>query len=145
MLMPPLQSGIGLEQALAVKASFFGAHLYFVALVGVDPKPLCSHPVEQPEVDRLGQLSIVLADLIPTSKPLGGKGVEIPAFGKSREHLLIAGDLGRDPQLYLRVVSDDEDAALGRTDVASKGTTSGDVLQVGVVAGHPSCGCPQLA
>jgi len=54
--------------------------------------------------------------------------VEIPAFGVGGDHLLIAGDLGGDPKLYLRIVCGDEDAAYRWADVASKGTTPGDIL-----------------
>ena len=141
-VVPPLEPGVGLEEALAIECGLFQAHLYSVASQGVRPKPFRSHPVEQPEVNCLCQLTIVCTDFFTPGETLGGEHMEVATFGVGGDHLRIAGDLGRDPKLYLRVVRDDEDAAFGRTDVASKGTASGDVLQVRVVAGHPPGGCP---
>jgi hypothetical protein len=58
--VPPLQPGIGSEEAPAVEGGFSQAHLYAVAFQGVGLKPFCSYSTEQPEVDRLSQLTIVL-------------------------------------------------------------------------------------
>jgi hypothetical protein len=86
-----------LEEALAVEGSFLQAHLYSVASQGVRAKPFSSHPVEQAEVERLGQLAIVLVLVLTTGKALGRERVEIAAFGVGTEHLTVARDLGSEP------------------------------------------------
>jgi hypothetical protein len=63
----------------------------------VRPKPFSSHPVEQPEVNRLGQLAVVLANIFPTGKASGRKSVEVAAFGVGGEPLPITRDLGSLP------------------------------------------------
>src|SRR5829696_369140 len=53
-LMPSPQTGVGFEEAPAVAGGFCQAHLHSVAPQSVGLETLRSHPVEQPEVDRLG-------------------------------------------------------------------------------------------
>jgi hypothetical protein len=60
---------------------------------------LCSHPVKEVEVDRLGRLAAILSNLFSVGKASGRERVEVAAFGVGREHLLIAGDLGRDSKI----------------------------------------------
>src|SRR5918995_2104526 len=51
VIVPVLESGVGIEETSAVDGGLLQVHMHSVALEGVRPKPLCSHPVEQPEVD----------------------------------------------------------------------------------------------
>ena len=115
------------------------AQRHAVVVLGVRPQPLGTHPVEQPEVQRLGELAVVLGRLT-TQDRAGRLRMQILAGAKRLLHRRIARDLGGDAQLDLRVVGFDEDASRGGANAAPIGGVPRDVLQIRRAAAHATAG-----
>ena len=89
-------------------------------LLAADPgargQPEVAHPVGEPEVDHLGHRALVLGDLrrILLEHRRGRLAMDVRLALERRLEVLVARDVGDDPQLDLGVVRGDQHGPRGR-------------------------------
>src|SRR6185503_8551945 len=108
-------------------------------------EPEIAHPVDDPEVEHLRDVSPLLGDLVLVHVEAGCRGpaVNVGALAKGGGQSGIAGHVREDAQLDLRVVRGEEDE-VGATrnerapDAATEWRADRDVLKVRVLAREPA-------
>ncbi len=124
---------------------FFNIHLRGGALdAEVAGQAERAHAVNQAEVDHLGITTLLAGDFrCRCAENFSSSGtMNIHAFGKCAQHVLIARDVGHDAQFDLRIVGGNNHAIFGRykrfADTPAFGGANRDILQVRIVRRQPS-------
>ena len=142
--MPRGKAGVCLEKGVAVVLRLLLCQFDAVACLGVLAEPRRPHAIQEAEVERLRKLPVLLRHVLDAKHHAGRANVQVFAALVSGEHVFVAGQLGRNAQLDLRIVRLDQHVAGGSAETLAIGWVAWQVLQVGIGATHSTAGGADL-
>src|SRR5918993_1078464 len=140
LLPPALHARVGVEEPLPVVSGFGLRDLSSQLVLYSLAQPLEALAVHLAEDNTLGYLALFVGNifLLLTQDGRGHAAVDIRSFLEGVYKVLVSGECGQDPYLYLGEIAHHQLVVFGSNNGLTQLTFGGEALQWGISTAHPS-------